>query len=351
MFSVLVLNTSPTTLTLNVWKSIPIPENLSLTFIIYIPNSDIFVASTTADNVVEITRRGQCETLIGPSPVSSRCPLKSICYKNIGTIPDIVQLLESPTNSTNVFILSRQELWEIRLITCTLQSVMMFANAFAPQYMSWRLDNTAMADLITWGSVQRVNVETGEMVSVYQLPSFMSGYRVPITNVGCTKELEVPFLMPFDNLCNYAWVGSQLLVLNSIGQLTFYRTLTLDAVEIRWTEEIIFKSFIDLVSMTSDSSQIVAVSQSQNAILVLNEKEKALSRRGRSRFYSLPSCTCLFADKKFLEVDSIDTCAVRCVKNVLCKGFSYSENMACFLYYQLTFEWNSTAIGVCYILQ
>ena len=152
-------------------------------------------------------------------------------------------------------------------------------------------------------------------------------------------------------MCNYVWVGSQLLFLNSIGQLTFYRTLTLDAVEIRWTEEIIFKSFIDLVSMTSDSSQIVAVSQSQNAILVLNEKEDTLSRRGRSRFFSLPSCICLLSDKKVLEVDSIDTCAVRCVKNVLCKGFSYSESMTCFLYYQLTFEWDSAAIDVCYILQ
>ena len=254
--------------------------------------------------------------------------------------------------SESIYILTATALWSLNSSTCHTSLI-----------SNLTLYNTVLARAITSCCEQNISVvfsqgdhafvatlhyRTGEEIARHNLPEFMQGYRLILYSANCANKQEIAVKSKFAGLLHYAWYDSQLLRLQS-NTLEQYQSFD-RTVNVRWSHVRKLQT-VSTVSSTADQQLLVITNSGQHCITTATKKTWPI-KKGNVSFVKLNYRYSISSTQLLLQIYHLETCAYKCAKSVVCRGFSYSPAAdKCCLYNALRFtSLDSTDDSVSYII-
>ena len=333
--------------TLLIKTSFVVPDSITIKYGAYILHTKNFIASTSTNHVVKLTYKYSCYTYIGSSPASADCPFKSACGSSDRSLTNIIQIAHFSSYLNDVFILNQNELWQLNIVSCDMMLVTAFPSTFLPEFMLKSCSKALSVDIISENGVRVISLVSGDVLDHYQLPAFMSGHRISISNPECTRSLEVPFTSTLVDLRDYAWAGSQLLYLDRETQtLNLYRKLNQTSVAYWPVSFAAYKAGIQFISMVDNSGLMVL--HSTERVLLIEERVWTVHQRATLRSVPLHTCTSVVI-QHLINID-LETCVYKCIKNKQCQSLNYMQSKSCSLHFGTKTTSTTLETSICYII-
>ena len=343
---ILVLDTSNRDVSLRIRQLYKIPKPLGLITAAYIMYDNNFIAATSTNHLVAIGQ-SKCETLAGENAATYDCPFKSTCTNYSSSLGNIVSIHQRTSEYPNVYILSEDRLWKMNINNCSVQ-VLKEVSGQVHQSMTLSCSHRLAVDVALENKVKTYSLKTGKVLDKYDFSTFMSDSKIWVSNLDCTRRLEVPFSPSLGNLREYAWVGSQLVYRDQeTKRIAQYRNHDLPLQIVFPKTGSSFRSEIDFINMAFGNEEIVAVSHSSNKILLLEEKVWTGNKRATFLPKFRHSCTSPVIHS--VPDIEIELCIYMCIKNSKCRTLNYSPSKACSLHSGAELSSTSNESS-CYVL-